>query len=462
MKNRSTTVDMINGPLFSNIVRYCIPIMLSSLLQILYNTADTIVVGRFAGQQAMAAVGSTTYITSLITCLFLGLSSGVSVMVAQYYGAKKEKDVSETVHTAISVSLLAGTILVVIGVVFSHPILEMMNTPEDVIDFSSKYMTICFLGMPGQMLFNFAAAVLRSIGDTKRPFYFLTTSGVVNVLLNVVFVAFCGMDVDGVALATIISQYMAAVMVLVCLLREKGCCRFEWKKMAIHWDKIREICRIGIPTGLSNSCYAIGSVLIQSGINSFGSVTMAACTASSNIENIIYVCINAFAQGVMVFVGQNMGAKKIGNFHRIVRTAMVIEISIAVGLGGIAILFGKTLLGIYTDDSAVITVGMQRLTVVCSGYVVCAIQEILLNAVRGMGYSLVPSVTGILGACGIRVAWVYTVFRKYHTVVVLHLGFGASWLVTGVLILIYYFIVHHQLSKKMLAEQETFPTTEAY
>lgn len=454
MLRRKNEMDMTQGPILKNMIVYCIPIMLTSLLQMLYNAADMMVVGQFAGAQALAAVGATSYITSLLINLFVGLSSGTSVKVSQYFGAKKEKDISETVHTSIAISLVTGVVLVFVGLLFSRTCLEWMDTPADVIDLSTKYMTIIFLGMPGQMVYNFAAAILRSVGDSKRPLYILTISGGVNVVLNLIFVVCFGMDVDGVALATILSQYLSAVMVMVCLIKEKGIHRFVFQKLRIHGKKLLEIIHLGLPTGIQGSLVAVASVLVQSSINSFGSATVAACTASSNIENLIYLCINAFPVGAGIIMGQNVGARKIERFHRVTLTAAGIVNAVAIVLSVVAIVFARPLLSIYTSEPEVIAIGVQRLVVVSASYILAGNLDVLSAGLRGMGYSVGPSALSVLGTCGIRILWIYTVFAWYPTVPVLHFAFGVSWAVTGMTFLIYYLVGHRKLVRKIHAEQK--------
>ena len=457
---KNYAMDMTQGPILGKMIRYCLPIMLTGILQLLYNAADVIVVGRFAGAQALAAVGSTGSITHLLVSVFLGMSAGVGVKVAQYFGAKAETDLSETVHTSVTVGLVAGVGLSVVGVLCARTFLIWMDTPADVIDLSTKYMRIIFLGMPGQMLYNFAAAVLRSIGDTKRPLYFLTLSGIVNVIMNLFFVIGCGMDVDGVAIATIVSQYLSAILAMLCLIRDEGSHRFEWRKMKIHGQKLREIVYIGLPAGLQSGLFGISNVLLQSGVNSFGSATMAACAAASNIEGFVYTSMYSFHQGVVTVIGQNVGARKPERFHRTLLVSLGLVAVVGIVMGGGVTLLGRPLLSIYNQDPEIIAIGIQRLTVVCVPYFLCGLMDVLSGALRGMGYSLAPFFVSIFGVCGVRILWIYTVFAKFHTVTVLYLSYMVTWSITILCHLICYLILSRKKSRELIAERETISAME--
>ena len=390
---------MTNGPLVGKTIRFAIPLALSGILQLLFNAADIIVVGQFVGPQALAAVGSTSALIQLIVNLFIGLSIGVNVLVARYYGAGQRKDLHETVHTAVLVSLVCGVVLIFLGVALSRPLLEMMATPEDVIGQAVLYMRIYFIGMPVMMLYNFGSAILRAVGDTQRPLYFLFIAGVVNVILNLLFVIIFHMGVEGVAIPTVISQCISATLVLLCLVKSDTVYRVELKKLTIHMDKLLQMVKIGVPAGIQSATFSISNVLIQSSVNSFGSIAMAGSTAGSNIEGFVWTAMDAFTQSTLSFTGQNYGAKK---FHRITKVVwynllLVTGVGLVLGVG--AYLLGTPLLSIYSTDPEVIQYGLERMLMVCVPYFTCGIMNVLVGAMRGLGSSLTPMV---ICTCPIR------------------------------------------------------------
>ncbi len=429
----SYEINMTEGALLGKLIQFSIPLALSGILQLLFNAADIVVVGRFAGSHALAAVGSTGALNMLIINLFMGLSIGVNVLCARFYGAGQERDLSETVHTAILVAALSGVVLIGLGISLSRPLLQMMDTPADVIDHSVLYMRIIFAGMPASMLYNFGSAVLRAVGDTQRPLYFLMTAGVINVLLNLFFVIVLHMGVAGVALATILSQTVSAVLVLVCLMRCEGAYRLDVKRLKIYGPKLRDMARIGIPAGIQSSMFSISNVLIQSTVNSFGSVAMAGSTAAGNIEGFLFTTLDAFTQGCQSFVGQNYGAKKLDRVRKIVWMCVVLCTAIGAVLGVTAYLCGKSLLGIYSSDPEVIAYGMQRMAINSALYFTFAPMNIFSGAMRGLGNSLLPMADSILGTCVLRVAWVYTVFALFPSWQMLFISYPASWALTGLL-----------------------------
>ena len=445
-RQKSYEMDMVNGPIFSQVLRFALPLMLSGILQLLYNAADVVVVGRFAGPTALAAVSSTGARTGLIVNVFMGLSVGTSVVVAQNYGANRYKDVSETVHTAISVSLLAGVVVALFGILAAKPLLQLMKNPADVIDQSALYMRIYFAGMPVNMVYNFGSAVLRAVGDTKRPLYFLTIAGIVNVLLNLFFVIVLHMGVAGVATATVLSQVVSVVLTILCLIRSEGSIHLDLKKLRIHKDKLIQIARIGLPAGVQGSLFSISNVLIQSSINAFGSTVMAANGAAGNLEGFVYVGMNAFHQAALSFSGQNVGARRYDRLGRILIACVSAVSVIGLVLGVSAYLAGDTLLAIYTTEAEVVTIGKVRLLYLCVPYLVCGIMDVLAGQLRGMGCSLVPTIVTILGVCGIRIAWIYTVFAHFHTLQVLYLSYPVSWAVTAAAHLVTYFIVRRRMA----------------
>ena len=421
---------MTNGPLLGKIVRFAIPLAISGILQLLFNAADIIVVGQFVGPQALAAVGSTSALIQLIVNLFIGLSIGVNVLVARYYGAGQSKDLHETVHTAVLVSLICGVILIFVGIALSRPLLELMGTPEDVVDQAVLYMRIYFAGMPVMMLYNFGSAILRAVGDTQRPLYFLFIAGIINVILNLFFVIVFHMGVEGVAIPTVISQCVSAVLVLLCLMKSEGVYRVELKKLTIHRDKLWQMTKIGIPAGIQSATFSISNVLIQSSINSFGSIAMAGSTAGGNIVGFVWTAMDAFTQSTLSFTGQNYGAKK---FHRITKVVwynliLVTGVGIVLGVG--AYLLGRPLLSIYSSDPEVIAYGLERMLLVCVPYFTCGIMNIFVGAMRGLGSSLTPMVVSIFGVCVLRVVWIYTIFPLDRTFTMLFLSYPVTWVVT--------------------------------
>ena len=437
----SFEIDMTNGPLVGKIIRFAIPLALSGILQLLFNAADIIVAGRFAGSQALAAVGSTSALINLIVNLFIGLSIGVNVLVARYYGAGNRKDLHEPVHTAVLISIISGVVLVFIGILLARPLLEMMATPEDVIDQSVLYMCIYFVGMPVMMLYNFGAAILRAVGDTQRPLYFLLIAGVVNVILNLFFVIVLHMGVAGVAIATVISQCISAGLVLFCLVKSNTVYRVNLKELKVYKDKLLQMVKIGVPAGIQGATFSISNVLIQSSINSFGSIAMAGSTAASNIEGFVWTAMDAFTQSTLSFTGQNFGAKK---FHRITKVvwynlALVTLVGLVLGIG--AYLTGPWLLQIYSTDPEVISYGLERMLLVCAPYAICGIMNVMVGAMRGLGSSLTPMMASIFGVCVLRVVWIYTVFPLDRTFFMLFLSYPVTWLVTGLIeVVCFYFI----------------------
>lgn len=431
MKRSSYEIDMCNGPLLGKILLFAVPLMLSGILQLLFNAADIVVVGRFAGSQAMAAVGATSSLINLLINVFVGLSVGANVVVARYYGARKEKDISETVHTAIFTSLLSGLFLVALGLFAARPMLELMGTPEDVLEQSVLYMRIYFLGMPVLMFYNFGSAILRAIGDTRRPLYFLFTAGVINAGLNVVFVVGLGMSVDGVGWATVISECISALLVARSLMRAPGALRLHPSKLRIHKKKLLQIVKVGLPAGMQGAIFSVSNVLIQSSVNSFGSIAMAGNTASANIEGFVYTAMNAVYQTNLSFTSQNLGGRKYGRINRIllICVGVVSAVGLVMGLGAVA--GGGVLLRIYSSDAEVIRYGMLRLSIICTTYFLCGIMDCLVGSLRGMGYSVVPMFVSLAGACGLRVVWIFTVFAVFRTLPVLYISYPVSWFITA-------------------------------
>lgn len=449
MKAKSYEIDMCNGPLFPKILAFSIPLMLSGILQLLFNAADMIVVGRFAGNTALAAVGANAALINLLTNLFIGFSIGANVLVAQYYGAGKERDMSETVHSAIVLSLLCGGILLVLGILAAPQILILMGTPGDVLGQAVLYIRIYFIGIPVLLLYNFGSSMLRAVGDTKRPLYYLLTAGIINVILNLIFVIGLHMGVAGVALATVISQCISATLVLRCMMRMEGGCRVELAKLKINRQKMLQIMRIGFPAGLQGTVFSLSNVLIQSSVNSFGSVAVAGNTAGQNIEGFIYMAMNTFHQTALSFSSQNFGA---GNYKRIGKVfleCLGLVTFVGLSLGWLAYLFGNQLLGIYSSDPQVIEVGLLRMSVICTMYCLCGIMDVTVGELRGIGCSVLPMVVSVLGVCAFRVFWIFTVFQQSRSLWTLYISYPVSWVLTAAVNMVCFMLVR----KKQRASQ---------
>lgn len=445
MKRKSYEIDMCSGPLFSKILLFAVPLMISSILQLLFNAADMVVVGRFAGSTALAAVGANASLINMLTNLFIGFSVGANVLVARFYGAKREEDISETVHSAVVLSLVCGLGLMVFGMAVAPRILVLMGTPHDVLSQAVLYIRIYFAGMPVILLYNFGSSVLRAVGDTQRPLYYLFGAGVVNIILNLIFVIGFHLGVAGVALATVISQVVSAGLILRCLMHMEGGCRVEWKKLRMKKEKVMQIVRIGLPAGLQGTVFSLSNVLIQSSVNSFGSVAMAGNTAAQNIEGFIYMAMNACHQTALSFTSQNFGA---GNYKRIGKVLLeCLAMVTAVGLvmGWSAYLCGNQLLGIYSSDAGVIEVGLLRLSVICTTYCLCGIMDVMVGELRGLGYAFLPMIVSLLGACGFRILWIFTVFQSHRSLWVLYISYPVSWVLTGAVHMVCYIFVRRKL-----------------
>ena len=428
IRQKHYEMDMTTGPVLMKMIRFALPLMASSVLQLLYNAADMIVVGQFAGSDALAAVGATGAITSLLVTLFMGFSVGSSVAVAQHYGAERHKDVSESVHTSVMLALVCGVVIGALGAIFSRPLLEMMSTPQNVIDGAAVYMRIYFIGLPATMLYNFCAAILRAIGDTKRPLYYLSIAGVINVLLNLLFVIVFRMGVAGVALATAIAQVVSMALVMICLMRSSGSIHLDLRKVRFHGDKVKQIIRIGLPAGLQSSMFAIANTLIQSSVNTFGSAIIAGNTTAGNIEAFVSSPQDAFCQAAMSFTSQNYGAKKYQRFGRIVAAASGLVLTVGVSLGVIAASLGEPLAGLYTADPQVIEWAVQRLWITTATAFICNLDNVFGACQRALGSSVFPMLVSIVCICLFRIVWIETIFRANPTMEILYYVYPASWL----------------------------------
>lgn len=433
---------MLEGPLVPSIVRYTIPIILTSLLQLLFNAADLVVVGRFCGSVSVAAVGSTGAITNLLVNFFIGLSVGAGVGVAHGLGSREDTAVSNTVHTALPTAIFSGLFLTVIGVAFSKTFLRMMGTPDNVLPLSAVYMQIYFGGITFSMVYNFCAAILRAAGDTKSPLLYLTIAGVVNVILNIFFVTVLHMNVAGVALATTLSQGISAALVTRALTRRTDACRLYLKKMRFHKPQLMKMLRIGLPAGIQSSLFSISNVLIQSSVNSFGDVFMSGSAASANIEGFVYVSLNAFHQTAVNFIGQNAGARQYRRVYRTLWICLGCVTVVGISFGFAAWSFGRQLLSIYiTDSQQAIEYGMVRLGYICLPYFLCGLMDVSTGALRGLGASVIPMIISILGVCGLRIFWIYTIFQVYHTPQCLFFSYTVSWVITFLFQISAFFLV---------------------
>ena len=447
-KSRNYEIDMCNGPLTRKIITYCIPLALSGILQLLYNAADILVVGRFTGPTALAAVGSTGSLINLIVNLLIGLSVGASVCVANFYGAGREKDVRETVHTAMLISVIGGVIVSVVGMVFAKTFLGWMGSPDDVIDQATLYLRIYFAGMPLTMAYNFASAIFRALGDTKRPLYYLAVSGLVNVILNLIFVIVFKMGVAGVAIATVVAQAVSTTLIILCMIRSHSVIHLQRDMLRIHGDKLKEIVRVGLPAGLQGTIFSISNVLIQSSINSFGSIAIAGNSASSNLEGFMYTSMNSVYQAALSFAGQNMGARKYSRLKKVLCNCLAIVTGIGIGMGAIMYLFRYQLLGIYSSDMDVINFGIERLELFCLTYFTCGAMDVMVGQMRGMGYSIVPMIVSLVGVCGIRIVWIFTVFKASNSLLTLYMSYPVSWVVTLAVHFSTFLYVYHKVKQR--------------
>ncbi len=449
MKNKYE-IDMTSGALLPKIILFSLPLMASSILQLLFNAADIVVVGRFVGPHAMAAVGSTSSLINLIINFFVGLSVGVNVCAARYYAAGRQKDLEETMSTAIAMAGISGLLLIIIGTVLARPMLQLMGSPDDVIGDSVIYLRIYFLGMPALMLYDFCAAILRAAGDTQRPLYFQVAAGFINLILNIFFVVVLKIGVAGVAIATTISQSVSALLSFLVLLRDEGKLHLSLSKVRIYPKKLRKVCKVGMPAGIQSTVFSISNVVIQSSINSFGSTAMAGSTASQNIEGFVYMAMNAIYQSNLSFTSQNIGARKYGRINRILLECLCFVTGLGLFLGFIVNMFGDQLLSIYTTSPEVMRYGRERLFIVAAPYFLCGIMDCMVGSLRGMGYSFVPMIVSFIGACGTRVLYVSTLFQlpAFHTLPMLYISYPVSWALTFLAHLVTFLKVRRKFPKK--------------
>ena len=439
------SMDMANGPLLKNILIFSIPLIFSNILQMFFNSADTIIVGKFAGDKALAAVGSTGSIVFLITSLFNGLATGTNVVVARYIGTGNKDKIKDSVHTSIALATAGGIVLTFIGLFFSKVFLRMMSTPEDFIDLSATYMRIYFMGVIFLLLYNFGSAILRSKGDTQRPLYFLLISGILNIVLNFITVYFFHLSVIGAASATVASEALSAFLVLNVLFHEEDATRLDMKHLYFDKESILDIMRIGIPAGLSGAVFALSNVVIQSSINSFNSTDVVAGNAAgNNVENYVYIGYMAFTQATITFTSQCMGAGRLDRIKQIMVTTMAMVVVGAIIMGTAVYLAGPFVLRFYTDKPEVVAVGMVRIRLVASLLVLNGILDVFVNSLRGMGVSTLPTILMVVGICGVRLLWIYTMFPIHHTLESIYLCFPISWAVTSIVEFILWIIVYRR------------------
>ena len=448
MKRNKYEIDMCNGSIMDKLISFSLPLMLSGILQLMFNAVDIVVVGRFSGSQALAAVGSTTALINIFTNLFIGISLGANVLAARFYASGKEKEMSETVHTAITLALISGIIMAVVGLVLAKWALWLMGTPSDVIELSTLYMRIYFCGMPFFMLYNYGAAILRAVGDTKRPLVFLIISGVANAGLNMILVIIFHMGVAGVGIGTVISQLISCVLVLRCLYKSEGCYQLRFSKLRIQKVYLRQIFQVGIPAGIQSTVINFSNALLQSSVNSFGSTAMAGYTAANNILGFLYASVNAVTQACMSFTSQNYGVGKYKRMDRVLINCLILSVVISGVLGCGSYAFGTEILKVYTEDPKVIQCGLEILSMTTVTYFLCGIMDLFPGALRGMGRSGVPMILSIIGTVGTRIVWIFMLFPQHRSLKFLFISYPASWLFTIVMQVICFYFVRKQVHAK--------------
>lgn len=447
-KAKKYEIDMTHGPLTGKLLLFAIPLMLSSMLQLLFNAADIVVVGRFAGSQALAAVGSNTALINLVTNLFIGLSVGANVVIANYYGAGKKEEISRTLHTGIYVALVAGIGLMIVGIFMARIFLTWMITPEDVIDLSTLYLRIYFLGMPALLVYNFGSAMMRASGDTRRPLYYLFFAGVLNVILNLILVIVFHLSVAGVAIATVTSQYASCGLIIRCLMRENSDMKLTLSKLKFDKSTALKIISIGLPAGFQGTVFALSNVVIQSSINTFGSVVVAGSAAAANIEGFVYMAMNAFYQTAITFAGQNFGARDLKRVKKVLGLCLLYVILTGFLFGRTTVIFAHELLRIYSPQEDVIRAGIVRMRYICNVYFLCGIMDVLVGILRGMGRAVMPMIVSIIGACGLRLLWIATIFQQDRRPEVLYISYPITWIITFTVHFICLFYVYQKEKKK--------------
>ena len=446
---------MTVGALFPKIISFAFPLMITGLLQIVYNAADIMVVGKFAGSLSLAAVGATVTLVNLMLNIFLGLSMGSGVVVAKHIGAGDNASVHRTVHTSMLLSLVSGIVIGILGVIISPFALEAMDTPADIAELSTLYLRIYFCGAPANMVFNFGASVLRATGDSKRPLYILTATGIINVLLNLLFVIRFNMHVAGVAVATIASQYISAVCIIFIFIKTNSNIHLSFKKLRLYKEELLDIIKIGIPAGLHGSLFSLSNVIIQSSINSFGAAAIAGNTTAGNIDSVIFTCCNTISQTATTFTSQNYGAGQFKRIRRIYFNCLGVSTMIAVIFGAILLLFGEPILKVFSSDPEVIECGLLRLRFFALTYIINCFLDVTTGQMRGLGKSVIPMIVTMVGVCGLRVLWVFTIFREYRSLLVLYFSYPISWFITGIVMIIMYAVTFRKISQRSVNNENS-------
>ena len=449
MKRNKYEIDMCNGSIMDKLISFSLPLMLSSILQLLFNAVDIIVVGRFSGSQALAAVGSTTALINIFTNLFIGVSLGANVLAARYYAAGQDKEMSEAVHTAITLALASGILMAFVGFGAARPALSLMDTPQDVIGQAAVYMRIYFLGMPFFMLYNYGAAILRAVGDTKRPLLFLLAAGMANVGLDLLLVVVIPLGVAGVAIGTVTSQMISCILVLWCLHRTESSYRLRFSKLKIRSVYLKRIFQVGIPAGIQSTVINFSNAMLQSSVNSFGATAMAGYTAANNILSFLYVAVNAVTQACMSFTSQNYSVGKQKRMDRVLLDCGILSVGVSLVLGVGAYLFGSQVLGIYTSDTDVVQCGLEILSITTVPYFMCGIMDLLPGALRGMGHSAVPMVLSVIGTVGTRIVWIYGFFPQHRSLHFLFISYPASWILTIIMQAVCFWFVRKKIVKSL-------------
>lgn len=449
MKKNKYEIDMCNGTIMDKLISFSFPLMLTSILQLMFNAVDIIVVGRFSGSQSLAAVGSTTALINIFTNLFIGISLGANVLAARYYAAGRDKEMSEAVHTAIFLALISGLIMAAVGVGASRFALTLMGTPDDVIDLSVLYMRIYFMGMPFFMLYNYGAAILRAVGDTKRPLFYLIAAGLANVVLDLLLVIVIPLNVAGVAVGTVASQMVSCILVLRCLYRTEGSYQLRFSRLTIKSEHLKMIFQVGVPAGIQSTVINFSNALLQSSVNSFGSTAMAGYTAANNIIGFLYSAVNAVTQACMSFTSQNYSVGKPKRMDRVLVNCIILTVSVSAAMGIGAYAFGGQLLKIYTSEADVIRCGLEVLSITTVPYFLCGIMDLFPGAMRGMGHSGVPMILSVIGTVGTRIVWVYLLFPHHRSLYFLFISYPASWILTIIMQAVCFYFVRKQCRMEM-------------
>ena len=449
VKTSKYEIDMCNGTIMDKLISFSLPLMLSSILQLMFNAVDIIVVGRFSSSQALAAVGSTTALINIFTNLFIGISLGANVLAARYFAAGRDKEMSEAVHTAITLALISGVIMAFVGVGMSRTALSLMDTPPDVIDLSAVYMRIYFMGMPFFMLYNYGAAILRAVGDTKRPLVFLIAAGLTNVVLDLLLVIVIPLGVAGVAIGTVASQMISCILVLRCLYKSEGSYQLRFSRLMIRWVYLKRIFQVGIPAGIQSTVINFSNALLQSSVNSFGSTAMAGYTAANNILGFLYAAVNAVTQACMSFTSQNYSVGKQKRMDRVLLDCMLLSAGVSVVLGVGAYVFGSQILRIYTTETEVIQCGLEILSITTVPYFLCGIMDLIPGALRGMGHSAVPMILSVIGTVGTRIVWIYGFFPQHRSLHFLFISYPGSWIITIAMQAVCFWFVRKKCVKQL-------------